>query len=159
LMAKNLLQAKPLSTSNFFSDLKSRQKVVILLTDGDANKWVDPILAAKYLAKFWIKVYTIWIWSNQGGYIKYKIWPFTQVARIPPLKTDTLEKIAKITWWVFFRATDNQTLQKIFEQLSKLTKTKIKVKKKVINESMYLPFTLLTTLFLIIFLYFRFREI
>lgn len=150
LMAKNLFKE---------DKDKKRQKVIILLTDWDANKWVDPILAAEYLKKFGIKIYTIWIWSKQWWYIKYKIWPFTQIARIPPLKTDTLEKIAKITWWVFFRATDNQTLEKIFKQLSKLTKTKIKIKKKVINENFFFPFSLLTSLLLIAFAYLRFKEI
>jgi Ca-activated chloride channel family protein len=161
LMSKNLFKDsnKNNSPSSLtWSDTK-RTKIVILLTDGDANKWVDPILAAEYLKKFGIKVYTIWIGSKNWWYIKYNVWPFTQYAKIPPLKEDTLRKIAQITNGRFYRATDNESLQKIFNDISKLTKTKIKTKTTTTNEDYYLPFTLVNIILLVLFSFYRFKEI
>ncbi len=151
LMAKNLFKND--------KKAKTRQKVIILLTDGDANKWVDPILAAEYLKKYGIKVYTIWIGSPNGGYISYQVWPFTQHAKIPPLKADTLIKIAKITWWKFFRATDNQTLKNIFDEIAKLTKTKIDMKVKKTYTPYYTPFIAVLLVLMVLYIYMRFKEV
>ncbi len=105
---------------------KEREKVIILLTDGDANRWVDPILATKSLDN--IKIYTIGIWSKQWWRIKYNMWWFTQYMQIPPLNETSLREIANISNGQFFRATDNQTLKNIFEELAKLNKQDIKLK-------------------------------
>ena len=152
LMASNLFKNKDKNNSK-------RQKVIILLTDWDANRWVNPIVAAEYAKKLWIKIYTIWIGSPQGWYIKYKVWPFTQYAKIPPLKTKTLQEIATITNWQFFRATDNQTLENIFKQLSQLNKTKVKQKIKVIYIPYYKPFEIILILLLLIYFFMKIRQI
>ena len=151
-MGKNLF--KPIWSWNI-----KRTKVIILLTDGDANKGVNPILAAEYLKKNWIKVYTIWIGSKKWGYIPYQVWPFTQYVKIPPLKENTLRQIAKITNWKFFRATDNKSLEKIFDEISKLEKTKIKVKKNIINEIYLKPFLVVIVVLILALSYFRFKEL
>ena len=161
LMAKNLFTNKKslLTSSESSSDLKHRTKVVILLTDGDANKWVDPILAAQYLKKHWIKVYTIWIGSKKGWIIPYQVWPFTQYVRIPPLKETTLRKIAQITNGRFFRATDNESLRKIFDEISKLEKSKIKIKKNILHELYLEPFFLAIIILITALAIFRFKEL
>ena len=109
---------------------EDRQKVIILLTDWDANVWVNPIIAAKDALANNIKIYTIWIWSKSWGYISYNVWPFVQRQRIPPLNDKVLKQIAQITNWQFFRATDNFSLQKIFDYLWKLEKNDIEVEVK-----------------------------
>ena len=150
-----------LMATNLFKEdeNKNRTKIIILLTDWDANKWVDPLLAAKYAKNKWIKIYTIWIGSPWWGYINYQVGPFIQKVRIPPLNSKYLQQIAQITNWKFYRATDNKTLEKIFEDIAKLTKTKIKVKKQITYQPIYLPFARILSLLLFLYLIVQTRKI
>jgi len=156
LMAQTLFKV-PVWVSK--EDYKKRQKVVILLTDGDANKWVNPVMAWEYLKKYWIKVYAIWIGSRQWGYITYNNWFFTQRWRIPPLKEWPLRQIAIITNWKFYRATDNQSLHNIFKDIAKLTKTDIKVKVKNVYNPEYMLFVYILVVLIWIYIYLKLREI
>ena len=107
---------------------KKREKVIILLTDWDANVWVDPKVAWISAKEAWIKVYTIWIWSKTWGYITYDVWPFRQRQKIPPLNDKDLKYIASSTDWKYFRADSNKTFESIFKELQKLEKNDIEVK-------------------------------
>lgn len=142
-------------------DYKKREKVIILLTDWDANVWVEPILASKYLKNEKIKVYTIWIWSKEWGEISFQVWPFIQKQRIPPLNEKTLQDIAENTSWEFFRADSNYSFKKIFEELSKLNKQdiKIEVKKQYSPNYEVFIYSLLFLLFSFSFLEFSFVKI
>ncbi len=147
-----------LMASNLFKD-KKRQKIIILLTDWDTNRGINPQIAAKYLAQKNIKVYTIWIGSPNWGYITYKIWPFIQKQYIPPLNWQALKQIAEITNWKYFRATSNDILNKIFKSLEKLTKTNIKVKKQILYKPIYWPFAWIILFLLTWFLWIRTKHI
>lgn len=110
-----------------FKDI-NRDKSIILLTDWDANKWVDPVIASKVLAEEWIKIYPIWIGSKKGWIVEVNNWFFNQKMNIPALKEWPLIQIANNTNWFFFRATDNNTIEKIFKKLEQLEKNNIEVK-------------------------------
>jgi len=127
IMAKTLFKPAKGEDEN---DYKKREKVVILLTDWDANVWVDPKLAWLALKKENIKIYTIWIWSEKWGYISYNIWWFINRQRIPPLNPKDLKYIAKQTGWVYFRANNNRTFEAIFNELQKLEKNDIETEIK-----------------------------
>ena len=99
----------------------SKEQIIILLTDWDANRWVEPILATKYLEN--IKVYTIGIWSREWWIITQQNWPFTQEVRIPPLDDTTLREISRISDGKFYRATNDEELSNIFKDIEKLEKT------------------------------------
>jgi len=126
----SILMAKTLFDNKNNSKEEDREKVIILLTDWDANVWVDPILAWLSAKKKNIKVYTIWIGSKKWWYITYDVWPFKQKQFMPPLKEKPLIQIANDTWWEFFRATDNKTFEKIFKELEKLEKNDIEIEVK-----------------------------
>jgi len=126
LMSKTLFKT-PISDEK---QKKNREKVIILLTDWDANVWVDPVIAGLAAKKENIKIYTIWIWSKKWGYITYNIWGFLQKQRIPPLNDKALKQIAKDTWWEYFRATNNAVFKQIFDRLQKLEKNDIEVEVK-----------------------------
>lgn len=111
---------------------KDREKVIILLTDWAANKWTEPVLVAKLLAKEGIKIYSIWLWSKQGGYMLQDGWPI----KVDPLNEQYLKDISKETWWMYFRAVDEDALENIFKQLAELEKTDIEVSiKKSFSEA------------------------
>ena len=119
---------------------KEREKVIILLTDWDANSWVDPVLAWLSAKKEWIKIYTIWIWNEKWWLITYNNWPFKQQVKVPPLNDKALKQIAKDTNWEYFRAVDNNAFNEIFNNLQKLEKNDIEVDIKKDYREYYDPF-------------------
>jgi Ca-activated chloride channel family protein len=127
LMAKTLFKA-PKNISE--EEYSKREKVIILLTDWDANVWVDPILAWLSAKQEWIKVYTIWIWSKQWWTITYNVWPFKKQQKIASLNDKTLKQIAQDTNALYFRAENNNAFNSIFEELSKLEKNDIDIEIK-----------------------------
>lgn len=119
------------AADNFDDD--SREKVIILLTDGTANKWVEPDIAVQYLNEKYqennkIKIYAIWIWKDEKTFINIQnqLW-FSQKLEIWWLDEESLEFIAKASNWKYFRAEDKETLNKIFEEITQLEKTDIEV--------------------------------
>lgn len=140
---------------------KEREKVIILLTDWDANSWVEPTIAWFTAKKEWIRIYTIWIWSKQWWYIKYNTWPFMQKQKIEPLNENVLRKIANDTSWKFFRAYNNNTFEKIFNELSKLDKNDIEIKTKKEYKEYYKPFliSLVLLIWSLIWILFYRREV
>ena len=131
----------------------NREKVIILLTDWDANVWVNPVLAWLSAKKEWIKIYTIWIWSKQGWYITYDMWPFKQRQRIPPLNDKDLKQIATDTWWMYFRAENNNEFKQIFKYLQKLEKNDIEVKIKKTYSEYYKNFVYSLIILMSLFIY------
>jgi len=67
-------------------------------------------------------------------------WPFTQTQQIAPLNEATLREIASISDWKFFRATDNNSLEDIFLEISKLEKTEIETEIEKNYTTAYEPF-------------------
>jgi Ca-activated chloride channel family protein len=133
---------------------EKREKVIILLTDWDSTRWINPLLVAKMLKKeLNIKIYTIWIWWRKKVLLKNKKW-FIDI--IPPLNDEVLKKISNITDWKFFRVTNNESFENIFKQLEKLEKNDIEVKIEKYNKDYYKPFILI--LFLFIFILFLFEN-
>jgi len=130
-----ILMSKTLFKSDKDDKKEDREKVIILLTDWDANVWVDPKVAWISAKEAWIKIYTIWIWSKSWGYITYNTWPFKQKQKIPPLNDKDLKYIASTTDWKYFRADNNRTFEEIFKELQKLEKNdiEVKIKKKYTN--------------------------
>ncbi len=133
-------------------DFNKREKVIILVTDGDSNTGINPILAAKAAKQDNIKIYTIWIWGKQALYISW-LWV------VPPLNSKTLEQIASITWWQFFRADSNYTFAKIFDELKKLQSNDIEVEIKKQYSQYYYNFAMILLFIFTLYMYFVFRRI
>jgi Ca-activated chloride channel family protein len=110
------------------SNAKSR--VIILLTDGENNRGaIAPVTAAELAKTYGIRVYTIGVGTI--GTAPYPIpTPFGTQIRDVEVKIDekTLQEIADITGGSYFRATNNNKLVQIYEQIDKLEKSKIEVK-------------------------------
>lgn len=130
--------------NNIKGDDKNREKVIVLLTDWEANVGIDPKIAIKYTLDKKIKVYTIWIWSaswtelfmtDMYGNKQFFIDSFWTPIKAK-LDEEMLIYLANITWWKYYNAQSEDSLIKIFEELSKLNKTEIKSKiVKVFNSS------------------------
>ncbi len=115
---------------NRLRDSTSKSKVMILLTDGINNRGqVDPITAAQAARALGIRIYTIG--AGRRGYALYPVDdPFfgTRHVRMPvEIDEQSLTRIAELSGGKYFRATDTESLRKIYEEIDKLEKTKIEV--------------------------------
>jgi Ca-activated chloride channel family protein len=112
------------------SDAKS--KVVVLLTDGVNNTGaVQPRLAAQAAAALGVKVYTIAVGAQ--GQAPIPVVDELGRKRIVMGQVDvdeaTLKEIAQTTGAAFFRATDTDSLQAIYQRIDQLEKTTRQVSK------------------------------
>ncbi len=108
---------------------KAKSKVIILLTDGlnNAGK-VDPLTAAKAAEAFQIKIYTIGAGTDRG-YAPFPVkdlWGRTVYQNVQiDLDEKTLQGIARLTKGQYFRATDTESLHKIYQEIDQLEKTEM----------------------------------
>jgi Ca-activated chloride channel family protein len=113
------------------SDAESR--VVILLTDGRNNAGaIDPVTAAKAAGAIGVKVYAVGVGSEQGARIPIDDPRFGRMyARNPDgsyqrtkMDEETLEQVAELSGGQYFRAADPDSLQKIYEEIRSLEKSR-----------------------------------
>lgn len=135
---------------NRLKDSEAKSKVVILLTDGSNNTGsIAPLTAADIARQFNVRVYTVGIGTH--GTAPYPVQtPFGIQYQQLPVDVDegTLTEIATITGGKYFRATDNQTLKNIYQQIDKLEKAKINVTQYHKKTELFLPFAFIALLFL-----------
>jgi Ca-activated chloride channel family protein len=88
--------------------------VMILLTDGQSNAGaIQPLQAARFAAETGLRIYTIGVGAAaQPG--------FFGMAGNNDLDEGTLKEIAKITGGRYFRATDANALEAVYEQIDQL---------------------------------------
>lgn len=108
---------------------KVRSKVIILLTDGENNAGqLDPVQAAELAETMGIKVYTIGVGTKGQAPMPVED-PFTGRTTMQwvqvSIDEETLTKVASITGGKYFRATDTDSLEKIYNEIDQLEKTKV----------------------------------
>jgi Ca-activated chloride channel family protein len=115
-------------------DSKAKSRIVILVTDGDNNMGsVDPETAAELAKGFGIKVYTIAV--GRKGKVDFPVKIYDPVfgeqvvwqQLTDAINEPLLQSIASRTQGRFFRAQDIGVLEKIFETIDSLEKTKVEV--------------------------------
>lgn len=112
--------------TNRMRESESKSKVMILLSDGENNAGnVDPIFAANLAAAMDIKIYTIAV--GKDGMVPYGVDFFGRPQMIESyLDETTLRDIARIGGGQFFRASDGNALEQIFDQINTMEKAEIK---------------------------------
>lgn len=125
-------------------DSKTKSKVVILLTDGSNNMGdISPLTAANIAKSFGIRVYTIAIGSKTMAPYPMQVGGTTQYVNMrADIDIETLCEIASTAGGHFYRATNTAELKKIYEDIDKLEKTKMDVKKFSKRYDAYQPFAL-----------------
>jgi Ca-activated chloride channel family protein len=116
---------------NRMKDSQAKSKVMILLTDGENNRGeIDPITAASLAQEMGIKIYTIGVGKEGGAPIPYidPVMGKVYSSQMTYLDEAPLKDIAQKTNGRYFRATDSDTLQDIYDMIDTLEKTKIKTK-------------------------------
>ncbi|MEX0288168.1 MAG: VWA domain-containing protein [Flavobacteriaceae bacterium] len=143
-----------LATSvNRLKESKAKSKVIILLTDGVNNSgFIEPQTAADLAVEFDIKTYTIGLGTNGNALspIAYNAdGSFRYGMRQVEIDEALLEDIAKVTGGKYFRATDNEKLEAIYDEINKLEKTEIEEFKYYKYEEKFRPWVLLAGVLLL----------
>jgi Ca-activated chloride channel homolog len=142
------------SAANRLKDRDSKTKIIVLLTDGANNAGkVLPLTAAEAAKALGIKIYTIVAGSNDPIPFPVKLSDGrTVLMNLPagyfPIDEKLLAQIAKIGDGKYFRATDTTSMDKAFQEIDRLEKTKIEVEKSVDYHD-YFPLLLLLAFLLL----------
>jgi Ca-activated chloride channel family protein len=124
-----------LSTAvNRLREVKSKSKIVILMTDGQNNAGkVAPLTAAEAARALQVKVYTIGVGTRGLAPTPVGRDPFTGRLLFQPqpvdIDEDTLQKIAAMTDGKYYRADNAQRFEQIYGEIDRLEKTEAEVKK------------------------------
>ena len=127
---------------NRMKDSQTKSKVIILLTDGSNNRGdIDPQTAAEIAKTFGIRVYTVGVGSYGQARVPVQTPIGTQyITMDSEFDETTLQRIAQTTGGQYFRATDNSSLKKIYEQIDQLEKTKLRVREYAKHTENFAPF-------------------
>ena len=143
-----------LATSvNRLKESKAISKVIILLTDGVNNSgFIEPQTAADLAVEYGIKSYTIGLGTNGNALspIAYNAdGSFRYGMRQVEIDEKLLQEIADATGGKYFRATDNEKLEAIYDEINKLEKTEIEEFKYYNYEEKFRPWVLLAGVMLL----------
>ena len=125
------------------SDAKS--KVIILLTDGVNNRGeITPMTAAEIAHAQGIRVYTIGVGTE--GTAPYPaidmFGKLTFVNQKVEIDEKTLTAMAEMTGGKYFRATDKEKLQAIYDEINQLEKSKVEVTEHIAYHEQFLEWVL-----------------
>jgi Ca-activated chloride channel family protein len=108
---------------NRLRDLKSKSKIIVLMTDGGNNSGkIDPITAAHAAQALGVKIYTIGLGNRE----------IVQQMGLPPgylPDEETLQKIADLTGGKYYRADNAEKFVRIYAEIDKLEKTEAVINK------------------------------
>jgi Ca-activated chloride channel family protein len=131
---------------NRLRELPGRERVVVLMSDGESNRGqIDPVDAARAAAAFGVRVFTIGVGSEgvarvpveraEGGLVYAEL--------TVGLDEELLQEIATLTGGRYFRATNPQALREIYGEIDRLVATPQEERRRVLFQEWYLPLLLL----------------
>lgn len=117
---------------NRLRELKSKSKIIILMTDGQNNAGkVPPLTAAEAAKALGVKVYTIGIGTRGIARV-----PVTDVfgrkmyqQQKVDIDEETLTKVANMTGGKYYRADNTTSMRRIYAEIDQLETTEVEVKK------------------------------
>ena len=125
---------------NHLRTTTAKSKVVILLTDGVNNSGkIAPLAAAEAARALGVKVYTIGVGVRGKAPVPARDEAGKMHIVMAEVDVDekTLEAVAAETGGLFYRATDTDSLQKIYEQINRYEKSAQSVQKFEHVEELY----------------------
>ncbi len=138
---------------NRIKNSKAKSKIIILLTDGNNNTGlISPLTAATIATNYDIKIYTIGL-GNKVGFLQPLNANLTEYLLMPGegLDENTLTKIAELTGGKFFRAYDPESLKNIYNEIDKLEKSKIEIKRRIFYKENFYGYLITGFIFLLAF--------
>jgi len=124
---------------NRLRELKSKSKIVILMTDGQSNAGkIAPLTAAEAAKALDVKVYTVGV-GIRGKAPFPQMTPFGKRTVMVDVDIDepTLTAIAEKTGGKYYRADSTDMLRKIYNEIDQFEKTEAVVKKFVQRKELF----------------------
>jgi Ca-activated chloride channel family protein len=127
----------------------SKSRIAILLTDGDNNMGkIDPLPAAQLAAALGVKIYTIGIgverpcnlpaFDPATGQLKLDAnGNVIPTLLLQPANYSVLGKMAELSGGHFYRATNARELQNIYNQIDRLEKSEVKLRRFATYEPLF----------------------
>lgn len=132
------------------SSSKSKSKIIILLTDGNEQppdtRIIDPFTALEIAKAKQVKVYTIGMGAMGGTAVEEKGVRKSEGSAF--LDEALLRRIASQTGGLYFRATDEESLQAIYQQIDKMEKSEVEVVTKEKFDEQFVYFILAALVFI-----------
>ena len=130
---------------NRLRESEAKSKVIILLTDGINNRGeIAPMTAAEIARAQGIRVYTIGVGSR--GTAPYPavdmFGNITFINQKVEIDEKTLTEIARLTGGRYFRATDKEKLQAIYDEINQLEKSRVEVTERITYHELFLGWVL-----------------
>lgn len=137
---------------NRIKDSDAKSKVIILLTDGVNNRGeIAPITAAEIAETLGLRVYTIGVGTRGMAPYPIQTPAGTRFQNMPvEIDEDVLREIAGMTGGKYFRATNNESLEQIYNEIDQLEKSKIDVQEYSIKHEEFLPFAIIAIILLFV---------
>ncbi len=145
---------------NRLRESEAKSKVIILLTDGVNNRGeIAPLTAASIAKELGVKVYTIGVgtmgnapyprmdhYGNIVDYVQMKV----------EIDEEVLRSIAKTTGGEYFRATNNEKLKAIYDQINKMERSEVEISERTLYHEKYLMWVVAAMLLLALEFIFKF---
>ena len=134
--------ATGLAVKRLSAQRESRSKVIVLLTDGDNNKWetLEPLPSASLAEGEGVRLYAVGIgkdkvcplpeFDRETGKLRLGLdgQPIGVITMLQPANYVVLEKMAKMTGGKSYTATNLQELSTVYADIDRLEKTEVKLK-------------------------------
>jgi Ca-activated chloride channel homolog len=133
--------ATAMATKRISSLKDSKSRIIIVLTDGDNNKGeLDPVPAAEVARAMKARLYTIGIGKDEptalpsfdvsNGQLRLDTFgsPLLTSTILQPANYAVLGKMAEIGSGRFYRATNRQELESIYDDIDRLERSEVKLK-------------------------------
>jgi len=116
---------------NRLRELKSKSRIVILMTDGQNTvSKVPPLTAAEAAQALAVKVYTIGVGTRGEAPFPQTAFGMKTYVRVPvDIDETTLTEIAQRTGGKYYRADNSEKFNQIYSEIDQLEKTEVEVKK------------------------------
>lgn len=139
-----------------------REKIIILMTDGEENRGVESRKVIPLLQKSAIKTITIAFWKDENAVIELQnqFWVREKLA-VWWIDEQLLREIAEKTYWEYFRANDTEAIQNIVTSLSELNTWIVEIETYVLRRPLFWEWLLILLLLHLmlwwIFIYKKYR--
>lgn len=130
-------------------DSTAKSRVIVFLTDGENNSGtIDPETALEIAKGYGLRIYTIGAGRDGDAQLPIDTQDAfgRKVRRYQPIHSkvndELLGKMASDTGGKYYRATDNESLRKVFVDIDRLEKSKIEVNRYTKYAELYQPYVL-----------------
>lgn len=149
-----------LSAVNRFKDSGDRSKVLVVITDGDANTGADPSLAAKKVKEDGIKLYMVGVGRKGGAPLPVNNFGVKSYAKnrdgttyMATFNEKSLKKVTEAGGGKYFRAGDNKSFSEAMKEINGLEKKEVKMNVTTEYSENFMPFLLFSGLIFFFYLY------